>query len=66
MNEQALKVRLKHIGKEKGKSFNEVWKLLVLERFLARLSSSEYSDKFIFKGGLFYPSTLLLEEKQLI
>lgn len=52
MNEQALKARLKHIGKEKGKSFNEVWKLLVLERFLARLSSSEYSDKFIFKGGL--------------
>ena len=52
MNEQALKARLKHIGKEKGKRFNEVWKLLVLERFLASLSRSEYSDKFIFKGGL--------------
>src|SRR3990167_5998777 len=52
MNEQALKARLKHISKELGKSFNEVWKLLVLERFLARLSRSEYSDKFIFKGGL--------------
>jgi predicted nucleotidyltransferase component of viral defense system len=52
MNEQALKARLKHIGNEKGKGFNEVWKLLVLERFLARLSRSEYSDKFIFKGGL--------------
>lgn len=52
MNEQALKARLKHIAKEKGKSFNEVWKLLVLEPFLARLSDSEYSDKFIFKGGL--------------
>jgi predicted nucleotidyltransferase component of viral defense system len=52
MNEHALKARLKHIAKEQGKSFNEVWKLLVLERFLARLSRSEYSDKFIFKGGL--------------
>lgn len=52
MNEQALKVRLKHIAKESDKSFNEIWKLLVLERFLARLSRSEYSDKFIFKGGL--------------
>lgn len=52
MNEQALKARLKHIAKEKGKNFNEVWKLLVLERFLARLSRSEYSNKFIFKGGL--------------
>ncbi len=29
MNEQALKARLKHIGKEKGKRFNEVWRLLV-------------------------------------
>ncbi len=52
MNEQALKTRLKHIAREQGKSFNEVWKLLVLERFLARLSRSGYSDKFIFKGGL--------------
>lgn len=52
MNEQALKARIKFIGKEQGKSFNEVWKLLALERFLARLSRSEYSEKFIFKGGL--------------
>ncbi len=52
MNEQALKARIKHIAKEQGKNFNEVWKLLVLERFLARLSRSEYSGKFIFKGGL--------------
>ena len=52
MNEQALKARLKHIAKEQGKQFNEIWKLLVLERFLARLSRSVYSDKFVFKGGL--------------
>ena len=52
MNEQALKARLKYIAKESGKRFNEVWKLLVLERFLARLSQSQYSDKLIFKGGL--------------
>ncbi len=52
MNEQALKARLKHIAKEQGKGFNTIWKLLVLERFLARLSRSRYSDKFIFKGGL--------------
>lgn len=52
MNEQALKARLKHIANELDKNFNEVWKLLILERFLARLSRSKYSDKFIFKGGL--------------
>ncbi|MFO8742746.1 hypothetical protein SC610_12425 [Legionella pneumophila serogroup 1] len=60
MNEQALKARLKHIGKEKSKSSNEVWKLLVLERLLARLSRSEYSDKFIFKGVLGLGSDLAL------
>lgn len=52
MNEQALKARLKFIAKEQDKTFNEVWKLLLLERFLARLSSSNYNDKLIFKGGL--------------
>ncbi len=52
MNEQALKARLKHIAKEQDKTFNEVWKLLLLERFLARLSRSNYNDKLIFKGGL--------------
>lgn len=60
MNEQALKARLKYIAKEKGKPFNEVWKLLVLERFLARLSRSDYSDKFIFKGGLLLSYYLII------
>lgn len=27
MNEQSLKARSKYIGKEKDKSFNEVWQL---------------------------------------
>lgn len=52
MNEPALKDRLKIIAQENKKSFNEVWKQLLLERFLARLSKSKYQDKFIFKGGL--------------
>lgn len=52
MNETALKDRLKIIAKEKGISFNEIWKQFLLERFLARLSASKHHDKFIFKGGL--------------
>lgn len=52
MNEQALKERIKHIAKAEEKSFQEIWKLLLLERFLAKLSLSNYSEKFIFKGGL--------------
>ena len=52
MNEAALKERLKTIATEKGTTLNKVWKQLLLERFLARLSESLYQDKFIFKGGL--------------
>ena len=52
MNEAALKARLKFIAQERLKTFNEVWKQLLLERFLARLSRSTYREQFIFKGGL--------------
>lgn len=52
MNEQALKARIKEISKSTNKSFHEVWKLLVLERFLVRLGKSSYNAKLIFKGGL--------------
>lgn len=52
MNEEALKSRLKVIANEKTKTFNQIWKQLLLERFLARLTNSNHQDKFIFKGGL--------------
>lgn len=52
MNETALKERLKAIATAKETTLNKVWKQLLLERFLARLSTSPYQDKFIFKGGL--------------
>lgn len=51
MNEQALKDRLQAIAREKGIPFNACWKQLLLERFLARLARSAYTDKLIFKGG---------------
>lgn len=52
MKEAALKERLKIIASEKKTTLNKVWKQLLLERFLARLSKSSYQKKFIFKGGL--------------
>ena len=52
MNEQALKDRLKTIAKLEQRTFNEVWRELVLERLLVRIVGSKYSDNFIFKGGL--------------
>ena len=52
MNEQALKERVKAIAGAENRTFGEVWKRLLLERFLVRLSRSEYADRLIFKGGL--------------
>ena len=52
MNEQALKERIKYIAQSEGRFFNQVWKDLILERFLVRLAYSSHKDQFIFKGGL--------------
>lgn len=52
LNENALKARLQVIASEKKTTVNQIWKQLLLERFLARLSVSSYQNKFIFKGGM--------------
>jgi predicted nucleotidyltransferase component of viral defense system len=52
MNESAFKERLKAVAQEKGLQFNLVWKQLLLERLLARVSRSNHHDHFIFKGGM--------------
>jgi len=52
MNENALKERIKQIAKSEGRTFTQVWKDLVLERLLTRVSKSKYHDNLVFKGGL--------------
>lgn len=52
MNEQALKDRLRAIANVENRTVNEVWRELVLERFLVRLSKSPHVDQLIFKGGM--------------
>lgn len=49
--ERSLKDRIKAIAKAQNRAFNDVWKALSLERFLARLARSDKLDNFIFKGG---------------
>lgn len=53
MNEAALKARLKTIAREKSVTFNEVWKQLLLEKFLARLANSSFREWFIFKADCY-------------
>lgn len=53
MTNQALKHRIKSIAKSKKLSFNYLWKQLIFERFLARLSRSPQANNFVLKGGVF-------------
>lgn len=50
--ERSIKDRVKEIAKAENRTFNVVWKTLVLERFLARLSRSTQINNLIFKGGM--------------
>lgn len=54
IKDMAASVRSKLLQKAKiqGKTFDEIMTLYMLERLLYRLSSSQYSDKFVLKGGL--------------
>jgi len=49
--EQSVKERLRLLARERNTSFAELWRNLILERFLARLCRSQYKDRFILKGG---------------
>ncbi|MHA6534594.1 nucleotidyl transferase AbiEii/AbiGii toxin family protein [Paenibacillus sp. BAC0078] len=49
----SISERLKNIAKASGKAFDALLLLYFQERFLYRLSISDYRDKFILKGGLF-------------
>lgn len=45
--------RLKNVARENKKAFNVISILYYQERFLKRLSMSNYKDNFILKGGLY-------------
>lgn len=49
--EQSIKEKIKVLAKEQETSFAQLWRNLILERFLTRLSQSSYRDKFVLKGG---------------
>lgn len=50
--EQSIKEKVKNIAAKQGRTFNNVWQEVVLERWLARLATSPYRTNFIFKGAM--------------
>jgi len=49
--EQSVKEKLKAVAKSRTVPFPQLWRTLILERFLARISYSPYKDRFVLKGG---------------
>ena len=50
----SVKARLQNIARESGNVFAELLQLYVMERFLYRLSQSDYVDMFVLKGALLF------------
>jgi predicted nucleotidyltransferase component of viral defense system len=50
--ERSFKDQLRTLAKELNKNSSDIWSLIVLERFLVRLSNSMHRDKLILKGGV--------------
>lgn len=50
----SVRQKLLNRAKEKDQPFNEILQYYVMERFLYRLSISDYKDKFILKGALLF------------
>lgn len=48
----SVRARLLNKAKADGRPFNELLQYYAMERFLYRLSRSEFADKFVLKGGL--------------
>ena len=50
----SVKARLQNIARETGNTFAELLQLYVMERFLYRLSQSDYANTFVLKGALLF------------
>lgn len=57
----SLKARIKNYAKGKHIAAQVVLQNYMFERFLARLSQSEYRDKFVIKGGMLIASIVGLD-----
>jgi len=50
----SIHARLSNLAKKQGGPFNEIFQYYCIERFLFRLSQTEYQSMFVLKGGLIF------------
>lgn len=63
MNDMSLKAKIRNIAKEKNISAQAVLQNYLMNRFLYRLSLTEYKEKFVIKGGMLIASIIGLEHR---
>lgn len=63
ISSESLKGKIKNIAKSKGLSSQEVLQMFFFERFLERLSHSEYKFNFVIKGGLLISSMIGIDNR---
>jgi predicted nucleotidyltransferase component of viral defense system len=63
INAMSLKAKIRNIAKAKGVSAQVMLQNYFFERFLDRLSRSEYREKFILKGGFLIAAMAGLEAR---
>lgn len=56
INDTSLKSKIRNLAKQHGLMPQEVLQMYLFERFLKRLEASDYTDRFILKGGLLIAS----------
>ena len=62
-NAMSLKARIRNIAKQKSISAQVVLQNYMFERFLDRVSRSEYKDKFVLKGGMLITAMVGLDTR---
>lgn len=62
-NAMSLKAKIKNIAKSKNIPAQVILQNYMFERLLARLSKSEYRDKFVLKGGMLVAAMVGLDNR---
>ncbi|MGN0115512.1 MAG: nucleotidyl transferase AbiEii/AbiGii toxin family protein [Acutalibacteraceae bacterium] len=61
--EMSLKAKIRNIAKSKNIPAQVILQNYMFERFLVRLSQSEYKDKFVLKGGMLVAAIVGLDNR---
>ncbi|MBI9046273.1 MAG: nucleotidyl transferase AbiEii/AbiGii toxin family protein [Anaerolineaceae bacterium] len=59
----SLKAKIRNLAKEKGLPAQVILQNYMFERFLVRLSQSEFNDKFILKGGMLIAALIGIDNR---